>query len=303
MINVKCEAFEKLSKDLQDEIVKNDPSLSRYCVKFMAEQLAKGHKKEDLFPTVNLYWKIKERFPVEQRELYYWDDLKKLEDACKDIGPSNRSKRKLIKSEGASEIYRDDKATLVRLESKAGAVFWGKNTRWCISMENADYYNQYVNENKQRLYVAAYENGEKEAFLVTHVSESPYKYPETPNGEYHRFTIYNAQDNVIYDDDEPPADKLHLICLTMVHYRADSLIDVDLMKTQLEELPKNASMSDKVDHVLKNQPKISKQFARKINIGDRVIEQYHLTKLTDDEIESMKRLAIEHKIDQFLNPS
>jgi hypothetical protein len=295
MIHVKCEGFDQLPKDLQDEILKNDPSASRYCVKFMVEQLAKGHRKEDLFPTVNLYWKIKERFPVEQRELYYWDDLKKLEDACKDLGPSNRSKRKIVKNEGATELYRDSSATLVRLESKEGAVFWGKNTRWCISMENADYYNQYVSENKQRLYVVAYENGEKEAFLVTHVPESPY-------GPYHRFTIYNAQDQVIYDDDEPPANKLKLICMTMVHYKADSMVDVDLLKSQLETLGKDVSMSNMIDYVLANQPQINKALSRVVKIEDKEITQFHLSKLSDEEIERMKRLAIEGKIESVLNP-
>lgn len=282
MLKIKNDEFDKLPKDLQNEIVNNDPSQSHYCVKFMVEQLNKGYRKEDLFPTVNLFWKIKERFPVEQRELYYWDDLKKLEDACKDLGPSNRSKRKLVKNEGATELYRDDKATLVRLESKAGAVFWGKNTRWCISMENANYYEQYVSENNQRLYVVAYEDGAKEAILVTKVAESPY-------GPYHRFTIYNAQDQVIYDDDEPPAHKLHLICLVVVHYKTDAMVDMDALKVQLSESGADAKpMSVLVQEVLDRQP----QILTEVNRNKR-----HIEKLTTSEFDQMVRLAIEGKID------
>lgn len=196
----KREMIAKLSDDLIQEVHENDPSKSKYCAKFMIEQLQKGHKKEDLFPTVKMYWAIKERFPEEQRELYFWKDLKDLENACKDLGQSNRSQRKVVKESGATEIFRNDLAVVVRLDTKEGAVFWGKNTRWCISMENADYFNQYVNENKQRLYVIAYTDGTKEAALITHVAESVY-------GPYRKFTIYNAKDEVLYEGKDQPSNE------------------------------------------------------------------------------------------------
>jgi len=188
-------------EDVLLEFRQADPSKSRYCVKWMKEQFEQGVRKEDIIPTVKMFWGMKERMSVEQRELYFWKSASDLENKLKDMGESNRSKRHIIKNEGALEILREPNLLLVRLETKEGAQFWGKDTRWCVSMKTGDYFRSYMSDNCQRLYVAVIDK-EKYAFLIG-------RFVHKNHGPYAKITTYNAKDESIYDSSvckTPPPD-------------------------------------------------------------------------------------------------
>jgi hypothetical protein len=196
--------------ELFQRVWDSDPSKSKYCVEWMMDQIAKkNHRVDDVIPTVDLYWKVKDRLPEDKRELYSFEKSSDLENLLKEMEPSKRSERRIAKENGAIVLHKDDNFTLVQLVDKASAVFYGKGTKWCISMESGDYFNSYTKDDKARLYVAINhsKNSSKHAILIE------YAISEAFNAPYAKATVYNSSDEVIWENSRPPKDYLEMINL------------------------------------------------------------------------------------------
>lgn len=195
--------------DLFAEVWARDPSKSKYCVEWMMDQITKkNHRSDDVIPTVELYWKVKDRLPEDKRELYSFEKSSDLENLLKEMEPSKRSERRVAKENGAVVLYKGDDFTTVQLTDKSSAVFYGKNTKWCISMESGDYFNSYTKDDKARLYVIInHENNNKHAVLIEYAISEAFQAP------YAKATVYNAKDEVIWENSRPPKDYIKMFDL------------------------------------------------------------------------------------------
>ena len=130
------------------DISKKDPSgPSNKYLSWMLKQLDsdKSVNESDLYPTVEFFHKNIQRFP--KKDINQYKSLKELEDTAKLIpSKSKRQETKEIKT-SAPKIYEDDTSLVVRPDSKESCCIYGSGTKWCITMENASYYEEYVGAN------------------------------------------------------------------------------------------------------------------------------------------------------------
>ncbi len=141
--------FDVLSKKYPslniEEIFFFDPSPTKKYSEWMCKQFIAGFKENDVYPTIEAFHRIGQN--LEKKDINQYKDLKELEDTIKDRSFSKTQKRKIIKSEGTKKIYEDETSIVLRIDTKEACVFYGSNTRWCITMTDHQYYENYVSDN------------------------------------------------------------------------------------------------------------------------------------------------------------
>jgi hypothetical protein len=108
---------------------------------WISKQLAAGHNAPDITQTLKFFHENPKRFEV--KDIHKYKDLKDLEDLVKQFGMSNRQAKEQDK-DGADKIYEDDNLMVVRIDDKPAMVLYGANTRWCTTMKDQHYYEDYV---------------------------------------------------------------------------------------------------------------------------------------------------------------
>lgn len=136
---------EKFPSEIK-ELKKVDPSGNFKYLKWSIKQLEKGTSVNDIIPSIDYFHKNTQKFKKKRIEQY--KTLKELEDIVKEISAqrSNRELKKDLKK-GAEKLYEDDRYLLVRPDTKEAVMFYGRDTRWCITMKDSDYYEQYIRDN------------------------------------------------------------------------------------------------------------------------------------------------------------
>lgn len=134
---------ENFPKVVDSALQIKDPSNNNKYLLWIAQQLNKGHNKSDISSTVSFFHKNLPRFEV--KDIYKYQDLKDLENIVKDMGISNR-KTKEKQKEGGVKIFENDNFLLVRTDDKPSMMHYGANTRWCVTMKKASYFEEYIHE-------------------------------------------------------------------------------------------------------------------------------------------------------------
>lgn len=164
-----------------EEVFALDPSYNKKFSLWIADQLNKGHLKEDIKPTIELFINNKPRLKNEHRDIYRFKDLKDLENLLKDIGTSKRKSRIKAKDSKAVNLGVHGVWEVIRIDDKSAAAIYGKGTRWCITQLEADYFHSYSSSNN--IFYFLINNNEKVCVVIN----------KTKND----ITIYNAADVVI----------------------------------------------------------------------------------------------------------
>jgi hypothetical protein len=134
--------FPNLSSEI-DELEKSvHPKYLVWCVK----QLTQDFSINDLIPTIKFYDKNSSKF--QSKDINTYKTLKDLEDELKEIGSKSKTElRKETKSEGAEKLFEDDQCVLLYIKNKDASVTYGAGTKWCITMRDANYFEEYSNNN------------------------------------------------------------------------------------------------------------------------------------------------------------
>jgi hypothetical protein len=134
--------FPNLSSEI-DELEKSvHPKYLVWCVK----QLTQDFSINDLIPTIKFYDKNSSKF--QSKDINSYKTLKDLEDELKEIGSKSKTElRKEVKSEGTEKLFEDDQYVLLYIKNKDASVTYGAGTKWCITMRDADYFEEYSNDN------------------------------------------------------------------------------------------------------------------------------------------------------------
>jgi len=167
-----------------------DPSVNKKFIVWIARELEAGNLPQDIGPTVELFVSQHER--LKKKDIYEYT-AKELEDELKDIGSSNRAnrKKKTIYNTKFSEMIGNHQGyKLYRILTRSAAQEKGKNTRWCITMENTNYFLSYTSDGSV-FYMAIKlkedsEDNNKLAFLVRRNEEK--------QNEYVSCECYNVKD-------------------------------------------------------------------------------------------------------------
>ena len=113
------------------------------------------------------------------------DDLVNAVTLAKNKGPSKTQLRK-ESSSGAVKISEDDAWVVFRIDTKQAAQKLGRDAKWCITMPDKNYYEQYVSD------------GVKFYYFISKISEA-----RTPNSKIavavyeNSFEIFDAEDQPI----------------------------------------------------------------------------------------------------------
>jgi hypothetical protein len=136
--------YPDLEKEI-DELASSDPSGSQKYLLWGVKQLSSGVSVNDLIPTIELFHKSTSR--VKNKDINSYKSLKELENELKSIAPTKTQERKATKVAGAEKIIDDDEYELIYIKDKKAAQLYGAGTKWCITMANASYFEQYTGAN------------------------------------------------------------------------------------------------------------------------------------------------------------
>ena len=105
--------------------------------KWIKREINKGHNSSDVTATRDFFVQHQNKFP--DRDIFRWD-AKDLEDYIKDNQNKFVSQRKARRGK-YEKLFEDEQYLIVRPDNKQAARFWGTNTKWCITQEDANYHN------------------------------------------------------------------------------------------------------------------------------------------------------------------
>ena len=183
--NVKLKFQDKIPEEEIDSLSQNDPSKTKKYLEWMVIQRINGHKLEDIVPTVKLFDKSSQRLPI--KDIYQYQDLKTLEDELKNLSPSKSQQKQNFKTENSERIYEDDEVLVLRMDSKDACISYGKGTKWCITMSDAEYYEDYSEQGAIFYFLLSkiYDDERSKIAIAVY------------NG---KFEIYDALDNLISEN-------------------------------------------------------------------------------------------------------
>lgn len=119
----------------------DDPSGKQKYLLWIAKQLSSGHNATDISQTLKFFHENTSKFKV--KDIVKYKDLKDLEDLVKEFGLSNRQIKESDK-EGSEKIFEDDNLMVIRVDDKKSMMIYGAGTRWCTTMQDQSYYEDYV---------------------------------------------------------------------------------------------------------------------------------------------------------------
>ena len=134
----------KFPKQAAAALAIEDPSQgkNKYLI-WIAQQLKNGHNAADITSTVKFFHENPDRFA--QKDIHKYKDLKELEDLIKELGLSKRQVKAKDK-EGAEKIFENDDFLCIRVDDKPAMITYGANTKWCTTMKDQQYYEDYVTQ-------------------------------------------------------------------------------------------------------------------------------------------------------------
>jgi len=99
---------------------------------------------------ITLFVKNKDKLPIEQRNVNSYTDLSSLYDVVSKFEKSEEmsasEKQKLIKLEGAEQIYDSENWKIIIPKTKAAACLYGKSTKWCTASSDSNRFEYYNNQ-------------------------------------------------------------------------------------------------------------------------------------------------------------
>lgn len=130
-----------------------DPTENKQYLNWLTNIFLAGNlPTEDIYKaneSLILFSKNKEKIPINQRNINSFTDLQTLFEVVSKYSHeeemSTSEKEKIIKLEGAEQIYDSPNWKIIIPKTKEAACLYGKSTQWCTASENSnrfDYYNQ-----------------------------------------------------------------------------------------------------------------------------------------------------------------
>lgn len=127
------------------EIAKEDPTQQKKYLAWMCLQLSMNVKENDLYPTIRSFDNNLAR--IEKKDINSYKTLKELEDVIKALPEKSKTKQRQQIKGNAPKIYEDENCLIVRPDDKNSCIVYGSGTKWCITMKDEGYYEQYTHDN------------------------------------------------------------------------------------------------------------------------------------------------------------
>lgn len=131
-----------------DEVWKEDPSPTKKYAAWMLQRIANGEAEDDelgLYATVQFFDERKSKFRSADINAYksYEDLYKESQRVKREHGTQSGRKQRETSKAGAVVIQDEENFTVYRIDTKEAAIIYGKNTQWCITQAEKQYYEKY----------------------------------------------------------------------------------------------------------------------------------------------------------------
>lgn len=147
----------QIDKEQFDKFVKGDPSKTKKYVGWMAARYAeKQERPEHLIDAIKVFDKYVNKNLIQNKDINSYKTVEQLDDAMDEIGDTQTKSQKVkeIKSKGAEKVIDNDKCYVYHITTHEAAMLYGKGTKWCITMPNGYYWQQYTERNYVTFYFA-----------------------------------------------------------------------------------------------------------------------------------------------------
>ncbi len=126
-------------------LASKDPSGNQKYLEYGVKVLVSGKALEqEIADVLYLFHKFNPRLQIKDINQYLnFTELRDLLFSIKNSGAKTTKEKKEIKFNGAEKKYEDDQVLVLRVKDKAAACFYGANTKWCITMNNESYFEDY----------------------------------------------------------------------------------------------------------------------------------------------------------------
>jgi hypothetical protein len=246
----------------------DDPSNgnNKYLL-WIAKQLKKGHNVPDISASIKYFHENPQRF--EEKDINKYKDLKVLEELIKSMGLSKRQEREKDK-EGAQKIFENDDFLCIRVDDKPAMITYGSNTKWCTTMKDQTYYEDYVNRGND-FYILIVKNP---------AAARSTKYAIVRRGLL-EFEVYDANDSHSRSFTEEEEDRLRIVVQSIVMDKPP--------KNYLRQVCSGIIPVDEAVEWLKNQTEVTRTYVE----GKRLDLQYKLKSI--DEMISIMSVEWERR--------
>jgi hypothetical protein len=208
---------------------------------WIASQLKEGQTPENIAPTLKFFHENIDRFSV--KDIFKYKTVTELEDIIKEMGKSKRQEKE-EKKDGAEKIFEDDDFLVMRVDTKQAMIIYGSGTRWCTTMEDATYYEDYVaNGNEFYIVVGKTPNAKMRTK----------KYAVVRRGLL-SFEVYDDKDSYAREFSEEEGDALRRVVQAIVADKPPKNM-LRIICHNLEQIA-----PEKIKEWLEAQPKTTKNF-------------------------------------------
>jgi len=130
-----------------EELAEGDPSPTKKYLSWMVKQASLGANPNDLIPTIQYFHSNTPKFT--KKDINAYKTLRELEDEVKVASKivTKTQQKKQVKQGGSDTLYEDDEIIVKHIKEKDACQTYGTGTKWCITMRNASYWEQYVGAN------------------------------------------------------------------------------------------------------------------------------------------------------------
>lgn len=168
----------------------SDSTPTKKLLPWMIKQISRGADVEHVKSVASRFAKDGTR--LKNKDINSYTEIDELESELDSLGASKRSETIQAKS-GAVKIYEDNEHIVLRIDTKEAAQQYGKGTKWCITMEKEQHYEEYTSNNVLFYYVLRKEpinyNLDKIAVAIT-----------KEDGEISGIEIFDQTDKEINND-------------------------------------------------------------------------------------------------------
>lgn len=203
-MNRKSLVRKKFPEQFDAALAIEDPSQgkNKYLL-WIAQQLKNGHNAPDVSVSLQFFHENPDKF--QEKDIHKYNDLKDLENLIKDLGGLSKRKEKEKDKEGATKIFENDDFLCVRVDDKPAMIIYGANTKWCTTMKDQHYYEDYVHQGND-FYILITKN--------PRIVKSS-KYAIVRKGLL-EFQVYDAQDAYSRSFSEAEEDRLRQVVQAIV---------------------------------------------------------------------------------------
>lgn len=133
------------------ELANSEPIKSKsskyleWAVKVLVSNKAKSR---EIIDVLALFDKLQQKLEKKDINTYKVEEFTQLRDKLFELS-QYKSETKIREEEksGAVKLLDNDKYLLIRTDTHGSVCYYGRGTKWCITMKNKPYYSEYVAEN------------------------------------------------------------------------------------------------------------------------------------------------------------